>query len=360
MVLDKKLDSMSSSQGEMHLSPNFPQTDQEQPSQKKKKPIKKIVLFCSVIVFFVVLAILSLVFTGKVWFSPGQVIAKKPLIKIAVNPWTAAELNANIAKIILQEKMGFPVKLVPVDENSQWQALAKGEIHTSLEVWPSGHKKDIQKYIITEKSVTNGGDLGPIGKIGWYIPSYLKDEHPELATWQGFKDPKNVALFSSVPGGKGQFFTGDPTWVQYDSQIIKNLGLNFEVKILGSEDALIKAVDEAYNKKKPIVFYFWTPHWAESIYNLTPVALPPYTDACYADLKNGVNCDYPADHLFKVFWSKFTTYAPQAYHVLKNFNYTSQDQIGMLAAVQKNKQSVESVARFWVNNNESVWKPWLQ
>jgi glycine betaine/proline transport system substrate-binding protein len=283
----------------------------------------------------------------------------KPVIKLAVNPWQASELNAAIAKIILEEKMGYKVQLIQVDEYKQWPALAKGELDGALEVWPSGHTDDIKKYIDTDKSVEDGGPLGPVGKIGWYIPKYLVEQHPDLATWKGFADPKNTALFASG-SANGTFYTGDPTWTQYDDQIIKNLHLPFAVKTLGSEDALIKQVDLTYNKKLPIVFYFWTPHWAHAVYDLVPVELPAYTDDCYKNLKGGVNCDYPKDPLKKVFATGLKTKAPDAYQFLKKFNYTNEDQIRMLASEQLKKQKPEEVARNWINNNEAVWSLWIQ
>lgn len=288
-----------------------------------------------------------------------QPVSEKPPIKLAVNPWKASELNATIAKIILEEKMGFPVELVPIDENAQWQSLSQGDIHASLEVWPSGHKENITTYIETEKTVENGGLLGPAGKIGWYVPKYLINDHPELATWEGFKNPKNVALFAADSEGKGEFYTGDPTWTQYDDQIIKNLGLDFEVKVLGSEEALIQLLDERYTAKKPIVFYLWTPHWAHAVYDLASVELPPYTDECYADIKSGVNCDYPKDELLKVFSADLKTYSPEAYQFLRKFNYSNEDQIRMLAALQQKKQTTDEVATNWVRNNEAAWQLWI-
>jgi glycine betaine/proline transport system substrate-binding protein len=326
----------------------------------KKGYLKKI--FLSITLFLVIfISFISVyLFLGKRTLDTNEKkISQKPVIKLAVNPWQASELNAQIAKILLEEQMGFSVQLIPVDEFAQWESLAKGDIDASLEIWPSGHKNDINKYIKSEKTVEDAGGLGPIGKMGWYIPMYLRNEHPELTTWEGFKDPKNIALFADSGNGVGQFYTGDPTWIQYDDQIIKNLGLNFEVKVLGSEDALIKKVDIAYNQKKPIVFYFWTPHWAHVLYDLAPVQLPVYTDECYSNLKGGVNCDYPSDQLMKVFWIGFKNYAPTAYQFLKNMNYTNQDQIGMLASVQIDKNSVEQVARNWITKNESVWKLWI-
>jgi glycine betaine/proline transport system substrate-binding protein len=82
-----------------------------------------------------------------------------------------------VAKIIL-EKQGMTVKLTDIDENAAWPALDKGSIDANLEVWPSGHAKDIQTYITDKKSVVDGGLLGVTGQIGWFIPKFVADEHP--------------------------------------------------------------------------------------------------------------------------------------------------------------------------------------
>ncbi|MBN1136067.1 MAG: ABC transporter substrate-binding protein [Anaerolineae bacterium] len=293
--------------------------------------------------------------------EPGTAVPTRPVIKLAISPWVASEVNATVAKILLEEQMGYTVEIVPIDEYAQWEAMAKGEVHAGLEVWPSGHAEDVQKYIVEAKTVEDGGPLGPVGKITWYIPSYLRREHPELATWEGLKDPDNVALFATAATGtKGQFLAGDPSWVQYDEQIINNLGLNFQVVRLDSEEKLLAALDAAYQKQEPILLYFWTPHWAHSLYDLVPVELPAYSEECYARAaEGGVDCDYPPDPLFKIFWSGFKDYAPQAYAFLKRMSYTNLDQIAILATVQLDKKSVEEAARAWIAENEEVWKGWI-
>lgn len=285
----------------------------------------------------------------------------RPVIKLAANAWMASELNVAVAEIILEEKMGFPVEVVAIDENDQWAKLAKGELHACLEVWPSGHAGRAQKYIQEEKSIENGGPLGPVGKIGWYIPDYILRKYPELATWEGFKKPENVALFAAPEtGDKGRFLAGDPGWVQYDADIIRNLGLNLQVVRLGSEEALLAALDSAYKKQEPVLMYFWTPHWAHAVYDLVPVTLPPYSDECYArQTAGGVDCDYPPDPLYKIFWSGFKGYAPQAYEFLKKMNYTTRDQIAMMAMVQIDKKSIQEAARAWLRDHETEWQAWL-
>ncbi len=293
----------------------------------------------------------------------GPPASDRPVVKLAICPWVASELNVALAEIILEEEMGTPVETVAVDGYAQWEALANGEVHASLEIWPSGHAENLKRYVEGGKGVEDGGLLGPIGKIAWYIPSYVLRSHPELATWQGWQDPANAALFAA-PGspGKGRFLAGDPSWVQYDEQIIRNLGLNLEVVRLGTEEALLAALDEAYQKEEPILIYFWTPHWAHSVYDLVPVELPPYSDECYATREQGgVDCDYPPDLLFKAFWSGLAGYAPEAYQFLKNMNYSNMDQIGMLARVQLDDMSVEEAARAWLadERNEETWRAWL-
>jgi len=293
--------------------------------------------------------------------APQAPTPVKPVIKLASNAWMASELNVAVAKIILEEKMGYPVEITPIDENEQWAKLAQGELHACLEVWASGHTDDAKKYIQEEKSIEHGGPLGPVGKIGWYIPDYLLPKYPELATWEGLKDPQNAALFATPEtGDKGRFLAGDPGWVQYDEDIIRNLSLDFQVVRLGSEEALLAELDAAYKKQEPVLLYFWTPHWAHVLYDLVPVRLPPYSDGCYAKSETGgVDCDYPSDELYKIFWSGLKDYAPEVHQFLRNFNYSNQDQIALMATVQIDKKSIPEAARAWVNDHETIWKDWI-
>ena len=55
----------------------------------------------------------------------------------------------------------------------------------------------------------------------------------------------------------------------------------------------------AYNAQKPILMYFWTPHWAQEKYDLTMVKRPDVTDACTQAAADGTDayaCAYPPDH----------------------------------------------------------------
>lgn len=292
----------------------------------------------------------------------AQSATEKIVIKLAENPWTGAQVNVAVAKQLLEEQLGYTVEIVSIDENAQWPALANGDLSASLEVWPSGHAENVAQYIDDQKVVEHAGELGVVGRIGWYQPSYVVAAHPELATWEGFTNPALAGLFSSAETGeKGQFLSGDPSWVQYDEWIVENLGLNLEVTYAGSEEAILAALDSAYSREKPVLFYFWTPHSIHAKYDLTRVALPEYSDECYATIgSGGVDCDYPADILFKVVWAGLKDAAPDAYNLLKNFSYSTDDQIEMIAAVEVDGKSIDEAAAEWIAANESVWQGWMK
>ena len=282
-------------------------------------------------------------------------------IKLVENPWSGSQVNVAVAKILIEEQLNYPVEIVTVDENAQWSALASGDLDASLEVWPSGHAENVALYIDEQASVENGGLLGPVGVIGWFMPTYMLDKDPALVTWEGFTKPEAAELFKTAEtGDKGQFLAGDQSWVQYDTDIIQNLNMPFEVVTAGSEEALLSALDSAYSREEPIVFYFWTPHSVHAQYDLTQVELPAYSDECYAKIESGgVDCAYPADDLFKIFSAGLAEKAPDVHQLLSNFNYTTKDQISMIAAVELDGKTPEEAARAWVDENEATWKAWL-
>jgi glycine betaine/proline transport system substrate-binding protein len=281
-------------------------------------------------------------------------------IKIAVNDWVGSAANAGVAKDLL-EKLGYKVELVKIDEFAQFPALARGQLDATLEVWPSGHGADYKKYIQGKAGVIDGGKNGVIGQIGWWLPTYMVQQHPELATWEGLN--KDASLFATAEtGSEGQLLDGDPSFTTFDGEIIKSLGLNYQVVYAGSEAAELTALKQAYAKQDPILMYFWTPHWAQAKYKLTMVQLPTVTSACTnaADNNNGKGyaCAYPTDVLYKAFNADLQTRAPQAYALLTAFNYTNDDQNGIGLDISAG-MSPEAAGQKWLDANPTKWQPWI-
>ena len=281
-------------------------------------------------------------------------------IKLAVNAWVGAEANANVAANLLRDKLGYTVELVKIDEFEQFPALASGDLDASLEVWPSVHPKDYKNYIQSGAGVTDAGPLGVVGQIGWFLPTYMVDQNPELATWEGLKG--NESLFAtSETGSSGQLVDADPAFGSYDQQIADNLGLDFKVIYAGSEAAELTALDAAYSAQKPILMYFWTPHWVHAKYDLTLVELPEITAACEDAAANDVSkyaCAYPPDPLYKAFSADLEAKAPAAFALLSAMNWTNDDQNGVGLAISDGTDGTEA-AQTWIDANPEVWQSWV-
>ena len=282
----------------------------------------------------------------------------EPAITIVANAWTASALNAEIAKQIIEAELGNPVEIVAIDENTMFTGLSDGSLDAVLEIWPSGVTEDEQAFI-DDGSVLNIGELGTIGKIGWFVPRYVIDEHPELATWEGFQDPANAELFATAETGDlGRFLGTDPSYSQYDEAIIANLELPFQVVFSGSEPATVAELDARVAAQEPIVMYWWTPTAAVAKYDLVNVLLPEYSEECYAD-PAAIDCDYPEDVLFKAASAQLQEKAPDVFTFLENFTITTEDQLSMLPSVEIDGEDAADVAARWVAENESVWSAWL-
>lgn len=287
----------------------------------------------------------------------------KETINIIVNPWTASRLNAEVAKIIIEQELGYPVETTEVNENdAMFTGMADGTLDAVLEIWPSGITDAEQTYY-DDGSVVDVGELGAVGKIGWFVPSYVVDENPALATWEGYNDPAVAAMFATAEtGDNGRFLGTDPSYSQYDEQIIANLGLPFEVVFSGSEPATVAEVDARYAAEEPILLYWWTPTAAVAKYDLVNVELPPYTEACGASAAagdGGVDCDYPEDVIVKAASGMLGEKAPDVLAFLEAFTITNEDQLVMLPSVEIDGEDPVAVAQKWVDDNESVWTAWL-
>lgn len=294
---------------------------------------------------------------GETGALPGE----GTTVSIAINPWTGSAVNANVAKILLEQELGYTVDLVEIDEFAQFPAMSAGDLDATLEVWPSGHAEDYATYIEGDGSVVDGGQLGVIGKIGWYVPTYMVEEHPDVAMLEGLN--ANADLFATTEtGDKGQMLDGDPSFVSFDAEIVETLGLDFEVVVAGSESALLAELDQAIANEDPLLFYWYTPHWGNTVYDLTEVALPEVTEECTAAAAaggDGYACDYPEDVLYKAFNADLETRAPEAFAFLSAMNYDNLTQEQIAKGIDVDGQDPAAAAQAWVDANADVWQPWV-
>ncbi len=277
-------------------------------------------------------------------------------LNIAVNPWTGYVSNAHVIGYIAQTKLGCKVAYQDVKEEVGWQGMASGSIDTIVENW--GHPDLIKKYIDDQKTVQDAGLTGNDGIIGWYVPPWMAEKYPDITNWQNLN--KYASMFkTSESGGKGQLLDGDPSYVTNDEALVKNLKLDYQVVVGGSEAALIQSFRSAEKNKTPLLAYFYEPQWFFSEMKLVKVDLPAYKDGCDADAAK-VACDYPPYKLNKLISTKFADSGSPAVDLIKNFSWTNDDQNLVSTDIAENKMDPDEAAKKWVEANPDKVDAWLK
>ncbi len=279
-------------------------------------------------------------------------------IKIARNNWSASAVEVEIVKQLIEKNLGNPVEIVDIDENAMFAGMSSGDIDASVEVWPSGVVADEQAFI-DDCSVTNMGDLGAVGKIGWFVSDYALTQFPQLSSWEGLKDPEVAKAFATAAtGDNGRFLGMDPSFSQYDEAIIANLGLPFQVQFSGSEAATQAEITALSAEQKPVLLYYWSPSGAVGKYNLKNIALPAPTVDCALD---GAKCDgdYPEDPIFKIASTKLAAKDGKVFNFFQKFALTTDDQLSFLGPVDIDKVDPAQAASDWIAANEATWSTWF-
>jgi glycine betaine/proline transport system substrate-binding protein len=293
----------------------------------------------------------------------GAETAAKDCGKVVLNEqaWAGSTANTYIAKAVLEDELGCEVEITKIAEIPVFQAMADGEVDAVLEDWQ--HTDEYEKYIEQAGTVVDGGPLGVEGHIGWFIPKYLMDEHPEFATWEGLKGQEQ--LFKTAESGdQGMFLGGDPSYVQKDKELIEALGLDFKHVTAGAEPAQVARWSQLYKQKKPVIFYWYTPQFYNQEYDLAEVKLPERTPDCKDDAKSGgdpeqYKCAYDVTVIRKLFSKKFAESGSPAFDVLKKMQLTNDDQEAVAKAIAGDKVDPEQAAADWIAENRDKVDSWL-
>lgn len=281
-------------------------------------------------------------------------------IRLAINEWTGQHVTTHVAGQML-EAAGYEVEYVTAGMMNQFQALADGDIHATLEIWSSNVSEEYAKKVAAG-DVVELGDLGLDAKEGIAYPAHVAELCPGLPAWEALKDCAQVfTTAETIPMGRLVDYPAD--WGTPGADRMAGLDLPFKAVPAGSEGALIAELRAATERKSPLLITFWQPHWAMSAYDVRFVDLPEGTEECFTDPAWGPNpnavndCDFAPSRIFKAAWSGMAAKWPAAFEILSAYQLSVEDQQPMMGAIDVDGGSVEEVVSAWMAENEAKWRP---
>ncbi|HMM40004.1 MAG TPA: glycine betaine ABC transporter substrate-binding protein [Desulfovibrio sp.] len=178
--------------------------------------------------------------------APAQ--AAKGKVKLAYVEWDCAAASTNVAKAVLQEKLGYDVEILPVTAAAMWQAVATGDVDGMVTAWlPVTHGDYLKK--VAGKVV----DLGPLARgarIGLVVPDYVTID--SIGQMNGAAEKFGGKIIGIDPGAGIMSKT---------EQAIKDYGLSKFELVEGSGATMTAALADAVKNKRWIAVTGWTPHW---------------------------------------------------------------------------------------------------
>jgi glycine betaine/proline transport system substrate-binding protein len=277
-------------------------------------------------------------------------------LDMALNPWVGYTADAYVVGRVAETQLGCQVNYKDLKEEISWAGFGTGEVDVVIENW--GHPDLDAKYGPDgDGTATDFGPTGNEGIIGWYVPPWLAEEHPDITDWQNLN--KYADDFkTSESGDAGQLLDGDPSYVTNDEALVDNLDLDFKVVYAGSETALIQAFRKAEENKEWLIGYFYEPQWFFSEVPLVHVDLPPYKAGCDADPEK-VDCDYPPYPLNKVVSTEWSNGGEPDVDLVKNFTWTNDDQNLVAKYIAEDGMDPADAADKWIADNQDTVDGWL-
>lgn len=303
---------------------------------------------------------------GVVATIPMTVLAEDssdPII-IPTHNWSSQIVMSHVVGQIFEEA-GNNVEYVSTDSQAVYESVRLGDVTLELEVWEGAFGASF-RAALEKGGLHDVGDHSAVTREDWWYPMWTKEACPGLPDWKALNDC--AAIFATPEtGDKGRFLGGPVDWLKHDQERVDALGMNFVVVNAGSASALWAEVAAAEKTKKPVVIFNWTPNFAEAVWPGEFVEFPTWVDGCDKDPSVGPNpdatydCGNPANgYLKKAAWDGMKDKWPNAYKILQSIDFTNPQIAEMAKLVDVDEMEPEDAAAAWLEENEDLWKPWVE
>jgi len=292
-------------------------------------------------------------------------------VSIADMNWPSATLLAHIDLFVLKHGFGCDADVVPGDTMPTGTSMIeKGEPDIAPELWTNSFAAALQKGVTEGRLMIAGKSLSDGGEEGFWVPIYLVDEKPELATITGIK--KHAKLFKHPEDPSKSAFIGCPAgWnCQISSghlfRALKLADAGFELVDPGSAAGLDGSIAKAYERKQPWFGYYWAPTAILGKYEMVKVDFGSGIDgehfkSCItqAECPTPKPTMYPPSPVHTVVVAPFAKRAPKAFAYLAKRAFSNADMNRLLVWIEKNQADGETAAAHYLKNHTAQWSGWL-
>lgn len=292
-------------------------------------------------------------------------------VSIADMNWNSATLMAHVDQFILEHGYGCNASLVPGDTMPTGVSMTeKGEPDIAPEFWTNSHKAMLDKGVNEGRLRYAGDAFSQGGNEGFWVPKYMVDKHPELATIEGIKAQRDLFPHPEDPD-KAAFMGCPAGWTcQISAEHIFNaLELDkagFEIVDPGSAAGLAGTIARANEQQNPWFGYYWAPTPVMGKYEMVEVDLGADVDLEHykqcitqADCQSPKVTAFPVSPVHSLTTASFAEQAPAAFNYINRREYDNQVMSDMLAWMDTYQADGEIAADEFLRRYRTEWHQWV-
>lgn len=296
---------------------------------------------------------------------PGAALAQDDgcgEVTITEMNWASNAIVTGVSKFLMEEGYGCDVTVVPSDTVPAVTSVAENnEPDIVTELWLNSAGEAYLNLEEEGKIERVANVLDPGGVEGWWIPTYLAEEHPELTTLDGvLENPELVdGRFNNCPDGWGCRVVSDNLIRAIE---IEDYGI--EVFNHGSGETLATSMASAVESEEPWFGYYWGPTVPLGKYDMTRVDLGPVDEEIHGRNQNpdtpepGIS-DFPAAPILTAVTTDFRDREPEIAELMSNVTFQTSTMSALLAWMDENNANAEEAAVHYLQNNTEEWSEWV-
>jgi glycine betaine/proline transport system substrate-binding protein len=247
--------------------------------------------------------------------------------------WAEGVAYTHLAKVVLEEKMGYEVDITAADVGPAYTSVAQGDKDAYMECWRDLHQDYLDKY---GDKLVSLGNVYEGTETGLAVPTYVTID--KLSEIKGNED-KFKGQITGIDAGAGMM-------KKTEEELIPTYDL--DIKLLASSGpAMTAALKDAIQDEEWIVVTAWKPHWMFGRWDLKFLEQDPD----------------------KVMWKKgnieiigaaeLEAKKPELAKFLSDMYLTDAQLSDLMLKVKDSDEDVEEVARQWMQDNEDVVMAWV-
>ena len=301
--------------------------------------------------------------------APSMACELNRSLKIAGLDYDSAAFHAAVATAIVERGYGCKVERVPGAIAPLVNGLARGDVDIVMEIWMANPVEAWSKAAEAGR-VTPLGTTFPDATEGWYVPRYLVEgpdaRAPDLKAVTDLKRYKALFTDPEEPS-KGRFYNCVAGWVceGINTRKLAAYGLenDFTNTRGGSGEATVAVIEAALKRKRPVLFYYWSPSWLVGAYNLVKLEEPAFDKAVWDELKASDRPSrataYPVSKVVVGANAEFPSQAPQLAEFFRKYGMSSAATSQMLAQARDKGIAPEQQALVFLKSQPDTWKGWV-